>query len=289
MDSRSILRSVFLAGLCSALPLAPARAAEEADAGQSWALDRVGFAIGSYRNDLNLSAGVNGEIADTGTDLDGTEIDFKRDFDFGGSHQLLFAEASWLPFERHQFSVGYHRDQRDNTRRLSRDIVFNGDTFPVDARVRAEFEYQLFDARYTYWPWLTRQDAFGLTLGVAAYRLDLTLSGEISVGNVGSTQTRSADFDSDVPAPLVGLDYRHAFNEDWRLFADVSAFKASINAIDGHVANVNLGLEWYPWRHAGLALVYTGYELRGDIERSGFEGNLKLRSSGYQLQLRLRD
>jgi len=287
MESRSILRSVFLVGLCSVLPLAPAFADEADD--ESWVLDRFGFSIGSYRNDLNLSAGVNGEIADTGTSLDGTEIDFERDFDFGGSHQLLFAEASWLPFKRHQFSVGYHRDQRDNTRRLSRDIVFNGETFPVDARVRAEFEYQLLDARYTYWPWLTRQDAFGLTLGVAGYRLDLTLSGELSVGNIGATETESVDFESDVPAPLIGLDYRHAFNEDWRLFADVSAFKAQINSIDGHVASVNLGLEYYPWRHVGMALVYTGYELRGDLERGGFEGNLRLRSSGFQLQLRLRD
>jgi hypothetical protein len=106
---------------------------------------------------------------------------------------------------------------------------------------------------------------------------------------VGASQTKTTDFHSDVPAPLVGLNYRHAFNEDWRLFADASAFKASVNDIDGHVANLSLGIEWYPWRHVGLALVYTGDELRGDLERGGFEGDLKLRSSGYQLQLRVRD
>ena len=285
MECRSTSRLIFLGGICSGCCLAPA-AAEEVD---TLALDRAGFSLGSYRNDLTLGAKVNGTVDDTGTTLDGTEIDFDRDFDFGGSHQLLFAEANWRPFTRHQFGVVYHRDERDHERRLQRDIVFNGDTFPVDAEVRANFEYQLLEARYTYWPWLTRQDAFGLTLGVAAYRLELGLSGRIAVGNVGASETRTADFDSDVPAPLVGLDYRHAFNEDWRLFADVSAFKASVNEIDGHAANVNLGVEWFPWRHVGLALVYTGYELRGDLERRGFEGDLKLRSSGYQLQLRLRD
>ena len=284
MESRSSSRSALI-GICAALWLAPA-AAEETE---TWALDRAGFTLGSYRNDLNLNGSVNGEIAGTGTTLDGTEIDYERDFDFGGSHQLLFAEASWRPFERHQLSFGYRRDARENGRRLQRDIVFNGDVFPIDAEVRARFEYQLFDARYTYWPWLTRQDALGVTLGVAAYRLELGLSGRLAVGGVGATQTETAQFDSDVPAPLVGLDYRHAFNRDWRFFADASAFKASVNAIDGHVANLNLGLEYYPWRHVGVALVYTGYELRGDVERAGFEGDLKLRSSGYQLQLRLRD
>jgi hypothetical protein len=285
MECRSTSRCALLVGICSAQWLAPAAAAEQ----ETWALDRAGFSLGSYRSDLNLNASVNGEIGGTGTRLDGTEIDYERDFDFGGSHQLLFAEASWRPFERHQFGLGYHRDRRDSTRRLERDILFNGDTFRINAEVRADFEYQLLDARYTYWPWLTRQDALGLTLGVAAYRLELGLSGELSIGGVGTTQRQTAAFDSDVPAPLIGLDYRHAFNRDWRFFADASAFKASVNAIDGRVANLNLGLEYYPWRHVGVAFVYTGYELRGDIERRGFEGDLKLRSSGYQLQLRLRD
>jgi hypothetical protein len=288
MDGRAAGRWCLLAGLGSCVCAGPARADAGQDTG-TWALDRVGLSLGSYRNDLNLNASVNGEIAGTGTDLDGTDIDFERDFDFGGSHQLILADAFWRPFEHHQFSFGYLSDTRKQSRRLQRDIVFNGDIFPVDAEVRARFQYELFDARYTWWPLLTRQDAFGLTLGLVAYRLELGLSGELSVGGVGTTETQSASVDGDVPAPLVGLDYRHAFNEDWRMFADVSAFKASINAIDGRVTNLNAGLEYYPWRHVGFALLYTGYELVGDVERHGFEGRLKLRSSGYQLQLRLRD
>jgi hypothetical protein len=175
MECRSTLRSALVAGICSGCWLAPAAAEDQ----ETWALDRAGFSIGSWRNDLNLSAKVDGTVDGTGTNLDGTEIDFDRDFDFGGSHQLLSAEAHWRPFTRHQFAVGYHSDERDHARRLQRDIVFNGDTFPVDAEVRANFEYQLFDARYTYWPWLTRRNAFGLTLGLAAYRLELGLSGRI--------------------------------------------------------------------------------------------------------------
>src|SRR5258706_1384706 len=283
MDSRVVLLAVTALG---AAPWPAPACADDGD--QSWALDRADFWLGNYRSDLKLSARVNGEVGGTGTELDGTDIDFRRAFAFGGSHNLLFAGAAWRPFQRHQFSLDYHQDTRDESRSLSRELQFNGEIFPLQARVAARFEYRLIDAKYSYWPYLTQRDAFGLSLGVATYHVRVTLSGRASIDGGDTSASASTSADSDVPAPLIGLGYRHAFSERVRFFADASAFKASINAIDGTVGSVNAGFEYYPLEHVGLALLYTGTELDGEVSKHGFDGHLKLRSSGYQVQLRLR-
>jgi hypothetical protein len=282
MDSRAARAGVLGLALAASACIPSARAEE------TWALDRAALSFGSYNSDLTLAARVNGTVSGTGPRFDGTSIDFHKEFNFGGSQDVLFAEASWRPFDRHEFRFDYHRDTREGSRELARDIVFDGETFPVRASVDARFQYRVIDARYTYWPLLTQRDAFGLSLGVATYHVELGLSGRASIDAGETTRSAAASADSDLPAPLIGLGYRHAFSERLRLFADASAFKASINAIHGTVGSLNAGLEYYPWRHFGLAVLYTGAELDGDVGKRGFEGHLKLRSSGYQVQVRMR-
>ena len=71
--------SVLALALAACLGFSTARADED-----TWALDRVSLHLGTYVNDLALNSRVNGRVDGTGTQLDGTEIDYSRDFDLGG-------------------------------------------------------------------------------------------------------------------------------------------------------------------------------------------------------------
>lgn len=274
-----------IAWLAAAFAFAPLAHADE---GETWAVDRAGFYIGSYTNDLRLRGRVDGTVEAQGTLLDGTVVDFDKEFDFGGTHQLLAFGGSWRPFERHQFSFDYHRDTRQGSRRLQRDIVYAGETFPVDAQVDARFRAQVYDVRYTYYPWLTQADALGISLGVVDYRVDLRLRGQGAVAGMTGTRTLEEDADSHLPAPLLGLSYRHAFSPQWRFFADAAYFKAKIHHIDGDVTDLHAGIEYYPWQHVGFAALYSVYQIDANISRHNLDGQLDLKSSGFQLQLRVR-
>lgn len=278
--------SPLRASLVAALALAAAGVAHAAD--DTWALDRANFYVGSYTNDLSLHGRINGSIDAQGTILEGTDIDFKKTFDFGGSHNLLQLGASWRPFDRHQLSFDYHRDSREGFRRLQRDIVFEGETFPVDASVDARFLANVYDVRYTYFPLLTQTDALGFSLGLVDYRVSLRLKAQGSFSNESSVQTLAGTADSHVPSPLVGLSYHHAFSEHWRAFVDAAYFKATFHEVDGHVVDGHVGVEYFPWEHVGFAALYEGYRLDADVSRHQLDGHLDLRSSGFQLQLRAR-
>jgi hypothetical protein len=255
----------------------------------TWALDRYGFYAGSFTNDLNLRGRINGNIEAEGTIIDGTVVDFDREFDFGGSHSLLLLGGTWRPFDRHQLSFDYHRDTREGSRSLQRDIVFEGETFPVNARVDAKYQAEVYDLRYTYWAWLTQRNAFGVSLGLVDYRVGLSLRGEGTFSDTGTMQSLKASTDSDIPAPLLGLSYRHAFNERLRFFADAARFKARFHSVDGDVTDLHAGIEYFPWEHVGFAALYSIYEIDADVERHSLKGQLDLRSSGFQLLLRIRD
>jgi hypothetical protein len=258
------------------------------DEDDTWALDRAGFYIGSFTNDLRLHGSVNGTIDAQGTLLDGTDIDFDKEFDFGGRHSVLELGASWRPFDRHQISFDYHRDSRSGSRSLQRDVVYAGETFPVDARVDARFRAQVYDLRYTYYPWITLEDAIGVSVGVVDYRVDLKLRAQGAISGMSETRTISAAADSHLPAPLVGLNYHHAFSPQWRFIVDAAYFKARIHKIDGDVTDVHAGFEYFPVEHIGLAAVYSAYRIDADISRHALDGHLDLRSRGFQLLLRVR-
>ena len=282
MEARRIGK---IAVVGAAVFVAPIASADDDD---TWALDRAGFYVGSFTNDLRLHGSVNGRIDAQGTVLEGTEVDFEKAFDFGGSHQVLDVGGHWRPFDRHQISFDYHRDSREGSRSLQRDIVFEGVTYPVSAHVNARFRAQAYDARYTYYPWLTQQDAFGVSIGVVDYRVDLRLRGEGAVGGMTGTATLDEEADSHLPAPLVGFSYRHAFSPQWRFLIDAAYFKAQIHRIDGDVTDVQAGFEYFPFEHVGLAAVYSTYRLDADVSRHSLDGHLDLRSRGVQILLRIR-
>ena len=259
-----------------------------ADDEDTWALDRAGVYVGAFTNDLSLHGRVNGSIQAQGTILEGTDVDFEKTFDFGGSHEVLDVGGYWRPFDRHQLSFDYHRDSREGSRRLQRDVVFEGVTYPVDASVDARFRAQAYDVRYTYYPWLTQQDALGASIGVVDYRVDLRLRARATVLGMTDTESLDAEADTHLPAPLLGLSYRHAFSRKWRFLADAAYFKARIHRIDGNVADVQAGVEYFPFEHVGLAALYSVYRLDADVSRNSLDGHLDLRSQGFQLLLRVR-
>src|SRR5690349_13642014 len=98
MEARTI-RMIAVIGV--AVLATPIAYAEDDD---TWALDRAGFYIGSFTNDLRLHGSVNGTIDAQGTILEGTDVDFEKAFDFGGKHQVLDLGGHWRPFDRHQLS-----------------------------------------------------------------------------------------------------------------------------------------------------------------------------------------
>lgn len=254
----------------------PAYAAED-----TLALDRFTLSFGTFVSDIGASASADGSVENSGT-----TVDFDRDFDTSSAGELDFLELSWRPFDRHELRIQYFDDTLEGQRTIERDIVFDNETFPVGADVRGELGVEVLDIAYTYWAVVKPKDAFGISIGVVRVDANASLEGTFSVRD--EVVELEASVSEDLPAPKIGLNYAHAFNEKFRLTADVGTFEKSIGSVDGRIWDANLGFEWYPWEHVGVMIRQAYTRIDAERDRDDFDSSAEINFNGTQALVRVR-
>ena len=271
-------RSIYAACLLTALNgfSAPILAAELS------ALDRYSIGIGSFNNRLSLEGRVDGS-----GEFRGSQRDFAEELNIGDRRGIGLAQLSVRPAEHHQFDFRYYRDSRSRAAELSRELRFNDEVFPVQANLRGRAGFRVSEFTYTWWWSAEPHFANGLQLGVLRLQGDLSLSGRVRLDN-GDQAEGSASISEHLYAPLIGLAHRHVLGKHWRVYAEARALRIGINGVHGTALSATAGLEWWPWRHLGLALQYSDSRVQAEQDKAGFSGDLEVGFSGPQFILRSR-
>lgn len=260
-----------LAGLAAAWLCGGLHAAE--------VLDRGSVELGFSTNALDGEFAVNGRGG-----VSGTEIDVDRDLDVGGRDRSRSYALRWRPFERHEFALRRQSYQRSGDRTITRDLVFDGQTFAVNSQVRGELDLKLWSFDYLWWPWVTERQALAVSVGALQYRLGVSLDARNLPGGIQPEPVR-AEVSEDLPVLVLGTEYRQLLSERWRLLARAAVFKASVGRVEGTVYNIEAGVEYALSEHATLALRYLTTRLDANAERAGFDGTLGLDLAGVQTAL----
>ncbi|KAF1694602.1 hypothetical protein [Pseudoxanthomonas koreensis] len=242
-------------------------------------LDTFSARIGGYVTDFDTKMRADGE-----TD-EGTRIDLNRDLGIGQDNVIAIVGASWRPWEKHEFGLSYYQDDGDGTRRIDRDIEFDGVVYPVSSTLSASLDLDAYEASYTYWAMDRDSWVLGPRVGLVWYRVALGLELELDANGqpVGSGSV-SSSVSADLPAPSIGGSWRWVpGNSDWRLSADVGYFTTNIDNIDADITTGRFGVEWFPWENWGASLDYTMRRIEADAQRNSFDGNFRFIDSGLRL------
>ncbi len=276
MSSASRLPALLPAALVLPwLALAPIAAAVEP-------LDTFNARVGGYLSRFDTQIRADGET------IGGTPIDFERDLGLDQDSALAFIGLTWRPFEHHEFGLGYYRDDTSRTRRLQRDIVFDGTLYQTNTTIRTNYDFDSYELSYTWWALSRERWALGPRLGVVWYSTSLSIELRLDVNGNDIGGSISDRVSADLPAPTIGAGWRWTPAEDWRIAADVGYFSANANDLDADVVFGRLGVEWYPWERFGFSLVYNVNDIGVDADKTSFTGDLNLRDSGLQLGLNYR-
>lgn len=251
------------------------------------ALDNVSVSVGAFGN--NTSASIRADGATKGS---GTPLDFDRDLGQGGTRALPYIDATWRPWDHHEFEISYYSDSNSTNRALSRNIMFNGKEFVVGGQFGSKFSVDAGSVTYRYWAWTSDVAAFGIFGGLQWYSISLDLTGTVGVvgpdGNVTQTGTAHAKASSTLPDPSIGLSYRYQMTDWARFVADGGGFKINIDNIDATLYNTRLGVEFYPWTNFGIVTQYEYNKIKADVNRTNFLGNFDADFSGFQVLLKAR-
>ena len=264
-------RYIPLAGICMATSVS-------AWADPSPALDRVSVSVGAFHAEPTFKAGVNTPYGRVETpERDHSSVTIPR------------VRAEILLFDSQGIAFDYYRYDRSYNMNVSGNSTINSQPVTGNANFNANLKIDL--ARLSYRWWLgSGNSVFGIGLGGAYYRADL--SGNIS-GNVSTPTQTFADgasdrYTDDAVAPLIELGWRHAFTPNVRMYVEASGVKKNGGALQGHIYNSNVGVEWFPWKNIGLVADYGISRVKLERNGSGSSADLDVRFHGPSLFLKAR-
>jgi hypothetical protein len=267
-----------IAGGLAFVSLAAVSSAAFAD--KSPALDRVSIWLGGYyaNNDTTLGAASKDNAINGHVNLE-DDLGFKK-------HKVTpRARLDFLIGDSQGFSFDFYRVDRSKTKTLTENINFLGDNYAATARVKGDLKFDFGSAAYRWW-FGHENDVFGVGIGGAYFKVRTSLDASASL-NDESIAGRSSSSDS-AWAPMLQIGWRHAFNDQWRIYADASGVKRNGGSLNGHIFNAALGLEWFPWQNVGLGAEYGITRIKLNQNKRDYDAKLDMRLDGPSLFLRLR-
>lgn len=243
-------------------------------------LDRISLWVGCFYPSVDEHVSANG------THAPGSDVDFRRDLGLDERRVLSNVRLDFLVMDHQGFSIGGYRYSRSGSTTLMRDIRFAGVDYHASADVSARLRLQTFDASWHWWFSPTPRDAVGFGLGVAYYDLSGVIQADIDV-NTESVSGRG-HAEGNAFAPLLTIGWKHAFSARTRTFVNVAGVHKNGGRFNGHLLNARVGVEYFPWRHVGLALEYDSSDLHINADEPSWQGHARLRFQGPAAFLRVR-
>jgi len=170
---------------------------------------------------------------------------------------------------RNQIDAGYAGYHRSGNATLSRELTFQGTTYPIGAKVDTTFDFDLIRATYSYAFVQTDRVRIGLGLGLYGIPLKYNV-------NVQTLRGRSTADGADTILPFPALAFRGEFQVIPKLFLKASAdgMYLPISNFSGSLVDANIGLEYRIWKYFGLGLGYNYTEatVEGKSSTSNYPG-----------------
>ena len=240
------------------------------------ALDRVSLWLGGYYPDTTFDIRAQANAA---PDLNGhLRVD-------GGRETVGRARLDFLVFDSQGFTLDYYTLDRTRSQHLAHDFDYDGTSFQVDTDLQAQVKFSAGSAAWHWW-FGSDADVFGIGLGAAYYKVELGLDGSADMN--GQSTAASARWSDDAVAPLLTLGFKHAFSDSLRVYATASGVRKNGGALDGHIVDGRVGVEWFPWHNVGLGAEYGSTRIYLKRHAQQYDANLDIDLDGPALFARLR-
>jgi hypothetical protein len=204
-------------------------------------------------------------------------------------HQLGIGERTsfrldgyWRFLERHKIRVMFFDERRSAQRNITGEIVFRGQTYPVNAQVSSQFDTQVAQLAYEYA--FLRGEHYELagSLGIHNLTFKLQLAAVAQTVN----QQHSARADVNGPLPVIGVHYVWEFYPQWTLDAMFQFFTAKFDQYEGNLQDYTATVFYMPWKHFGFGAGWNEFRTNVSISTLAYEGNLSWRYGGVRLFFR---
>ena len=218
---------------------------------------RIGGIFASFATEITASR-PNSPGSDINFTSEGLTDDHKNTF--RGEGYWNFAGRSYLDF-------GYVDFRLEGSKQLTRDIVFNGNTYKVGAQVDGETSSQYIYVAYRYGIVKTPGVHFGLSLGASYAKLAASLGLKAGIQPPAGTTVQAGtvvERSISVPVPLLGADFEATLGGGVTVMARARGVAVTIDPYHGSWIEFAGGLNWYFAQHFGIGGAYEYQKIKLD-------------------------
>jgi len=275
MKDRRLIRSFSAPTAVFAVCLltAPAVLAEDAP---NLLSDPFNISLGTFVLSSDTKVRVDGETEP------GTPVDWENTFGDPGDQTRFRIDGHWRfgDSERHKLRFLWFNSSTSGSRTLQRDVEFDGEIYPVSAKVKADFSFDIYELAYEYA--LLHTDNYELNASIGLHMADLSMQLSAKAESSGGTLDEDISREASVAAPLPVIGVRGIWALPNNFWIDASAqyFALSIDEYDGSVTDLKAVVLWQPKKWVGISLGYNQFSVDVDVDADRFDGKLDWTYSG---------
>jgi len=203
----------------------------------------------------------------------GTEFDWENTFGIGDATRFR-VDGQWRFAERHKLRFLWFKNSNTRSKKFEQDIEWNGVVYPVSAKVKGEFDFDIYELAYEYS--FLRRDTYEINGSIGLHYtelgLALTAKAEASGGALEADLKESASVGA--PLPVIGLRGMWVLPHDFVVDATAQFFALSIDQYDGHLTDYKIALTWQPKKWLGIGVGYNQFGVDVDVDEGDFKGTL---------------
>ncbi|MFC1690238.1 hypothetical protein ACFL0N_02100 [Pseudomonadota bacterium] len=218
--------------------------------------------------------------SDLGDDI-GDEIDFDDSLGvsdhstfFNGQLRWAFdSERKWL------LSGQYFSNNAKGSAELLEDVEWDGVTWKKGTFVDSGAKLSVSRLFLGYSFFKNERNDFGFGIGIHNLKIKAFIEGEVIIDDETS-EFQEGDVSESQILPNIGGWYAFSPARDWLLHARVDWIGASIGDYDGHMWNMNIGVNWQAFRHVGFDLSWQYFNLDVSVDSDDWTGGADMTYSG---------
>jgi hypothetical protein len=208
----------------------------------------------------------------------GTEIDLEGDLGLD-NNEILPAINAGVRFGRFSIIADYYSLSRDTTATISRNIIVDDVTYPVNGQVTAGFDTDVYRLALGYAFFRRPNAEIGGAIGLHATDFSVSFEGVGTVGGApASNQVRRHDFLA--PMPTIGLFGTWEIAPRLILGGRIDWLSLGLGDYDGRLFNTQASLQYRFARNFGAGIMFRYVDYRVDVEKPNYEGRFTYSFAG---------
>lgn len=218
--------------------------------------------------------------ADNGLDV-GDDIDFGDTLGVSKHSTFFNGQLKWKFGSTKKWSVAgqYFSNDAKGSATLTEDVEWDDLTFKEGSFAEAGVKLsvaRLFLGRSFI---KNEQHDFGAGIGIHNLDLKVFISGEIIIDD-DTTGERYDEVSASQILPNIGAWYDFSPAKRWLLHGRIDWISADIGDYNGHLWNINAGVNYQAFRHIGFDLSWQYFNLNINVDKTDWNGGAKMTYNG---------